>query len=220
MCLHYNCLVKWFNCDIISNRLWCHQQNTNTVSRTWSRSVKIVSYHHVWIHYVMQEIKWYMQCHDQLLTHTHGCYFCVYFPCCFATREISTKITLKWVHNQFITQVHILFFIQYWFETCIRNKVPLFLCLFITLFNMKLYCIPHINNQDDVRVRKFSPHYCYLPFVRVNNLEPTSHPNIDNFHKELVMQSFNVYFVVSLNKQLQKKYSHKWFETPWHSCWQ
>ena len=37
------------------------------------------------------------------------CYFGVYFPCCCATREINTKITLSWVHKQFATRVHTLF---------------------------------------------------------------------------------------------------------------
>ena len=38
------------------------------------------------------------------------CYFGVYFPRCCATREINTKITLSWAHKQFVTRVHILFY--------------------------------------------------------------------------------------------------------------
>ena len=37
-------------------------------------------------------------------------YFGVYFPSCAATREINTKITLEWVHKQFVTRVHTLFY--------------------------------------------------------------------------------------------------------------
>ena len=32
--------------------------------------------------------------------------FCVNFPSCCATREINTKITLKWLHKKFFTRVH------------------------------------------------------------------------------------------------------------------
>ena len=39
------------------------------------------------------------------------CYFGVYFPRCFATREINTKITLSSAHKQFATRVYTLFFI-------------------------------------------------------------------------------------------------------------
>ena len=39
-------------------------------------------------------------------------YFGVYFPRCFATREINTKITLSWVLNQFVSGVHTLFSIN------------------------------------------------------------------------------------------------------------
>ena len=39
-------------------------------------------------------------------------YFGVYFPRCFATREINTKITLSWLLNQFVTRVHTLFSIK------------------------------------------------------------------------------------------------------------
>ena len=39
------------------------------------------------------------------------CYFGVYFPCCCATREINTKITLSWAPKQFSTRVHTLFYI-------------------------------------------------------------------------------------------------------------
>ena len=30
------------HCDVISNRLWCHQQNQNRASETWGQCVKIV----------------------------------------------------------------------------------------------------------------------------------------------------------------------------------
>ena len=37
------------------------------------------------------------------------CYFGVYFPRCFATREINTEIILSWALKRFISQVHTLF---------------------------------------------------------------------------------------------------------------
>ena len=37
------------------------------------------------------------------------CYFGIYFPRCFATREINTKTTLSWALKQFGTRVHTLF---------------------------------------------------------------------------------------------------------------
>ena len=36
-------------------------------------------------------------------------HFVVYFPSCETAREINTKITLEWAHEQFITRVHTLF---------------------------------------------------------------------------------------------------------------
>ena len=37
------------------------------------------------------------------------CYFGIYFPRCFATREINIKITLSWALKQFVTRIHTLF---------------------------------------------------------------------------------------------------------------
>ena len=50
-----------------------------------------------------------MYSHEKLFLCSPKCYFCVYFPCCFATQEINTKITLSWALKQFITRVHTLF---------------------------------------------------------------------------------------------------------------
>ena len=50
-----------------------------------------------------------MYCRDELSLCSLECYFCVYFPRCFATREINTKITLSWALKQFVTRVHTLF---------------------------------------------------------------------------------------------------------------
>ena len=36
-----------------------------------------------------------MYCRDELFLRSLECYFCVYFPRCFATREINTKITSR-----------------------------------------------------------------------------------------------------------------------------
>ena len=61
----------------------------------------------------------YRHCHchchsrDELFLRSLECYFCVYFPRCFATREINTKITLSWAPKQFVTRVHTLFSISW-----------------------------------------------------------------------------------------------------------
>ena len=41
-------------------------------------------------------------------------YFGVYFPHCFATQEINTKITLLWAHKQFTTPTHTLSSVFIW----------------------------------------------------------------------------------------------------------
>ena len=38
------------------------------------------------------------------------------------------------------------------------------------------------------------------------------------FHKGPVMRSFDKFFVVSLNKLLNKQLRCQWYEPPWHSC--
>ena len=50
-----------------------------------------------------------MYSHNELFINSPECYFGVYFPRFFATREISTKITLLWAHKQFATWIHTLF---------------------------------------------------------------------------------------------------------------
>ena len=42
---------------------------------------------------------------DELFLRSVECYFDVYFPRCFATREINTKITLSWALKHFVTRV-------------------------------------------------------------------------------------------------------------------
>ena len=39
------------------------------------------------------------------------CYFDIYFPRCFTTLEVNTKITLLWARKQFAIQGHILYYI-------------------------------------------------------------------------------------------------------------
>ena len=41
----------------------------------------------------------------ELFIHSWEGYFGVYFLSCKTTREINTKITLEWVHKQFVTRV-------------------------------------------------------------------------------------------------------------------
>ena len=50
-----------------------------------------------------------MYSRDEPFLHSLECYFGIYFPRCFATREINTKITLWWALKRFVTRVHTLF---------------------------------------------------------------------------------------------------------------
>ena len=50
-----------------------------------------------------------MYSRDEPFLRSLECYFDIYFPRCFATREINTKITLSWVLKRFVTRVHTLF---------------------------------------------------------------------------------------------------------------
>ena len=47
---------------------------------------------------------------DELFPRSREGYFCVYFPSCEVTREISTKITLEWAQKQFVMRIHTLFY--------------------------------------------------------------------------------------------------------------
>ena len=90
-------------CDIINNRLWCHQQKEGRASETRGRCVKIVIYG-----FVMSCKKKNNVC--TLMTN----YFCNHssiifvFISLFPTQKINTKITLSWVLEQFITRIHTL----------------------------------------------------------------------------------------------------------------
>ena len=43
-CLHHNCCIGWYICEVINNRLWCHQQNVNRESGTQNWYVRIIFY--------------------------------------------------------------------------------------------------------------------------------------------------------------------------------
>ena len=102
--------------NVISNRLWRHQQNENRTRETRGRCVKIVVFI-VIFGFVMWCKNKIMYCRDELFLRSIECYFGTYFPCCFATRETHTKITLSWALKQFLTRVHALFCIYVGYET-------------------------------------------------------------------------------------------------------
>ena len=81
------------HCDVISNRLWRHQQIENQTSEMRGRYVNIIFI----VIYGFYALTWVL-------------FWC--FPRCFATREINIKITLSWALKQFVTQVHTLFSIH------------------------------------------------------------------------------------------------------------
>ena len=80
-------------------------------------------YRHLWIRYVVLEIKWCMYSRDELFLRSLECYFWIYFPRCFATREINTKITLSWPLKQFVTRVHTLFSINTPYSLVSRDPI-------------------------------------------------------------------------------------------------
>ena len=71
-----------------------------------------------------------MYSRDELFLHSLECYFGVYFPRCFATREINTKITLSLVSAETIrhSSTYIIIYVyeyimalQYVTQTSIHN---------------------------------------------------------------------------------------------------
>ena len=50
-----------------------------------------------------------MHSRDEPFLRSLECYFGIYFPRCFATREINTKITLSWALKRLVTRVHTLY---------------------------------------------------------------------------------------------------------------
>ena len=94
--------------DIISNGLWRHQQNEDRASETQAWCVTIVVFIVIY-GFVMSwnKIKYVLSW--QTVSALTRVFFFVYFPRCFATREINTKITLLWALKQFVTRVRTLF---------------------------------------------------------------------------------------------------------------
>ena len=66
------------------------------------------------------------------------CYFGIYFPRCFATREINTKITLSWALKRFVTRLHTLFSISLY---C-RSQPSCFQCTSATLVDQSVTTFP------------------------------------------------------------------------------
>ena len=97
-------------------------------------------------------------------------YFDVYFPHCFATREINTKIILSWALKQFVTRVHKLFSIYtivagtVW--TCTSSKLlyrfPLiYVVAFVSCQEVMVYVEPqgiwilHSVNVIQIHINNF-----------------------------------------------------------------
>ena len=99
-------------CDVISNRLWRHQQSVNRASEAQVRCVKIIvsSSFMDSLCRVRYEITYVFSWRTvYALTRVFSG---VYSPCCCATREINTPITLSWAHKQFATRGHTLIYIH------------------------------------------------------------------------------------------------------------
>ena len=98
------------HCDVISNRLWRHQPNVNRASETRGRCVKIVALTSFLDSLCLRNEILYILSWRTVYA-LRECYFGVYLPCWFVTREMNTKITLSWAHKQFATRVQSLFYI-------------------------------------------------------------------------------------------------------------
>ena len=78
---------------------------------------------------------------------------------------------------------------------------------------------PHmmISWHGNFLTRKFFIRKLFSVLLNLLWGEPHLSP-VDTPHKVSVTRSFNVSFGVCLNKQLNKQWSCRWFETPWHLC--
>ena len=113
------------HCDGISNRLWRHQQSENWASETRGRCVKIG----VLLSFMDSLCRVRNKIMYVLSWRTVSVLTRVSFWCSFSsgTREINTKITLSSALKQFVTRVHISFYIYvmfgekyiiyYWIDT-------------------------------------------------------------------------------------------------------
>ena len=99
------------HCDVIGNRLWHHQQNENWVSETRERFVKILVLSSFMDSFcrvrnkILYVISW------QTVSALPRMLFGFLFPSLLLGVK-TPKITLSWVLKQFVTQVHIFFYIQ------------------------------------------------------------------------------------------------------------
>ena len=122
------------HCDVISNRLWRHQQKVMRGSETWELWVKILVLASFMDSLYRVRNKIIMYSCDELFMHSRECYFGVYF----------TKITLSSAHKQFATRVHTLFSI--WFARVLlrsiySNGVFVNVYIYIQLIESKLHFI-------------------------------------------------------------------------------
>ena len=98
--------------DVISSRLCRYQQNVTRTRDIWVRCEKIAVLSLINRFVILCKNKiMYANWRDKLFMRALEWYFGVYSPCCFAIREINTKITFPWVHKLFATGVHTLFYI-------------------------------------------------------------------------------------------------------------
>ena len=137
-----------------------------------------------------------MYSRDELFLHSLECYFGVYFPRCFTTWEINTKITLSWALKQFITRVHTLFSIYMTIYLNLRWKVGGTKCSLCVL------CEPA----------------GLFDYFHIDGLLQARH-NSRGLAQRPVTWSFDVSFDLCLNKQLSAQSRCRWFEMPSCSLW-
>ena len=161
-------------CDVISSRLWRHQQNENVRLRHGDDMLRSSFLSSCRVrNKVMYVLSWRIA---SVLTRVSFWHF---FPRCEATREINIKITFSWALKQFTTRVHTLFSILRW--TLQKYPSPLTRCRNCHMINPSLvllwkFLLPDVSCSYSTKAATCAEieeyvHFTTQPFVE-HNSEP------------------------------------------------
>ena len=101
------------HCDVIANRLWRHQQNVLRASETRGWCVKILVLGSFMDSLCRVRNKMMYVLLWRTVSGSLECYFGVYYPRCFTTREINAKITLSWALKTRHSSTYIILYVFY-----------------------------------------------------------------------------------------------------------
>ena len=139
------------HCDFISNRLWRHQPNENRASETRGRCVKLFVFIGIYGCVMSCRIKQCMYSRHEPFLRSLECYFGIYFPRCFATQDINTKITLSWALKRFVTRVHTLFSMHFLYNAYIYMRIYMYMYIYIYIY---IYIYKYIYIYIYIRIVK------------------------------------------------------------------